>query len=108
MARPDFFFFKRQICTYATNPAADSTAEITRDVFAKGGVPMVVNIGWVDDDGPEQLASEPIDNPLTRLVYDFDMMVRQVAPNPVVDTLPWVVPGMANRTANATVATALF
>ena len=82
--------------------------EITRDVFAKGGVTMVVNIGWVDDDGPEQLASEPIDNPLTRLVYDFDMMVRQVAANPVVDTLPWVVPGMANRTANATVATALF
>ena len=92
----------------ATNPAANSTAEITRDVFAKGGVPMVVNIGWVDDDGPEQLAAEGIDPTTTRLVYDFDMMVRQVAPNPVVDTWPWVVPGMANRTANATVATAWF
>ena len=92
----------------ATNPAADSTAEITRDVFAKGGVPLVVNIGWVDDDGPVQLAGEGIDPTTTRLVYDFDMMVRQVAPNPVVDTWPWVVPGMANRTANATVATAWF
>ena len=92
----------------ATNPAANSTAEITRDVYAKGGVPMVVNIGWVDDDGPEQLAGEGIDPTTTRLVYDFDMMVRQVAPNPVVDTWPWVVPGMANRTANATVATGWF
>lgn len=92
----------------ATNPAADSTAEITRDVYAKGGVPMVVNMGWVDDDGPEQLAGEGIDPTTTRLVYDFDMMVRQVAPNPVVDTWPWVVPGMANRTANATVATGWF
>ena len=92
----------------AVNPAADSTAEVTRDVFAKGGVPLVVNIGWVDDDGPEQLAGEGIDPTTSRLVYDFDVMVRQVAPNLLVDTWPWVVPGMANRTANATVATAWF
>ena len=92
----------------AVSPAPDSTAEITRDVYAKGGVPLVVNIGWVDDDGPEQLAGEGIDPTTSRLVYDFDVMVRQVAPNIVVDTWPWVVPGMANRTENATVATALF
>ena len=92
----------------ATNPAADSTAEITRDLYAKGGVPLIVNIGWVDDDGPEQFGTDGVDPTTTRLVYDFDVMVRQVAPNPVVDTWPWVVPGMANRTANATVATAWF
>ena len=92
----------------ATNPAADSTTEVTRDVYAKGGVPMVVNIGWTDDDGPEQLAGEGIDPTTSRMVYEFDVMVRQVAPNPVVDTWPWVVPGMANRTTNATVATAWF
>ena len=92
----------------ATNPAADSTTEVTRDVYAKGGVPLVVNIGWIDDEGPEQLAAEGIDPTTTRMVYEFDVMVRQVAPNPVVDTWPWVVPGMANRTTNATVATAWF
>ena len=92
----------------ATNPAADSAAEVSRDVFAKGGVPLVVNIGWIDDEGPEQLVAEGIDPTTTRLVYDFDVMVRQVVPNPLVDTYAWIVPGMANRTANATVATAWF
>ena len=92
----------------ATNPAADSAAEVSRDVFAKGGVPLVVNIGWIDDEGPEQFVAEGIDPTTTRLVYDFDVMVRQVVPNPVVDTYAWIVPGMANRTANATVATAWF
>ena len=29
----------------ATNPAADSTSEITRKVYAKGGEPLVVSIG---------------------------------------------------------------
>ena len=92
----------------ATNPAADSTAEITRTVFAKGGEPLVVNIGWIDDEGPEQTAAEGIDPSTSRLVYDFDLMVRQVAPNPVVDNWAWVVPGMAGRTANATHATQWF
>lgn len=45
----------------ATNPAADSTAEITRTVFAKGGEPLVVNIAWIDDEGTEQVAAEGID-----------------------------------------------
>lgn len=35
-------------------------------------------------------------------------MVRQIAPNPVVDSWAWVVPGIAHRTANATLATQWF
>lgn len=92
----------------AANPAADSTTEITRKVYAKGGVPLVVNIAWIDDEGPEQTAAEGIDPTTSRLVYEFDVMVRQQVPNPVVETWPWVVPGMANRTANATIATGWF
>ena len=92
----------------AVNPAANSTAEITRTVFAKGGEPLVVNIGWIDDEGPEQLAGEGIDPTTSRMVYEFDVMVRQVAPNALVETWPWIVPSMANRTANATLATAWF
>ena len=92
----------------ATNPAADSTAELTRTVYAKGGEPLVVNIGWIDDEGPEQMAAEGIDPIKSRLVYDFDVMVRQVAPNPVTDSWGWVVPGMAGRTANAARATRWF
>ncbi len=92
----------------ATNPAADSTSEITRTVYAKGGEPLVVNMGWIDDEGPEQLAAEGTDPSVSRMVYEFDVMVRQVAPNPVVDSWAWVVPSMANRTANATLATTWF
>ena len=92
----------------ATNPVADSTAEITRTVYAKGGEPLVVNIGWIDDEGPEQTAAEGIDPTTSRLVYEFDVMVRQVAPNPVVESWAWIVPSMANRTANATIATNWF
>ncbi len=92
----------------ASNPAADSTAELTRTVFAKGGEPLVVNIGWIDDEGPVQTAAEGIDPITSRIVYDFDVMVRQAAPNLVVESWGWVVPGMANRTAIATRATNWF
>ena len=68
----------------------------------------MVNIGWIDDEGPEQMAAEGIDPIKSRLVYDFDVMVRQVAPNPVTDSWGWVVPGMAGRTANAARATRWF
>ena len=92
----------------ATNPAADSTSEITRTVYAKGGEPLVVNLGWIDDEGPEQTGAEGIDPTTSRMVYEFDVMVRRVGPNPVVEAWAWVVPSMANRTANATIATGWF
>jgi serine protease AprX len=87
------------------NPAADSTAEITRTVFAKGGEPLVVNIAWIDDAGPLQTDAEGIDPVKSRMVYDFDVMVRQVGGG---ERWGWVVPGMSNRLENATTATGWF
>ena len=89
----------------AANPAADSTAEITRTVFAKGGEPLVVNIAWIDDAGPLQTDAEGIDPVKSRMVYDFDVMVRQVGGG---ERWGWVVPGMSNRLENATTATGWF
>ena len=90
----------------ATNPNADSTSEESFSVFAKGGVPLVVNMAWVDHEGPEQVAGDGVDPTVTRLVYDFDMVVRSVATS--ADVWPWKIPSMANRTADATVSTVWF
>ena len=94
------------ILEHATNPAADSTTEETLTLFAKGGVPLVVNMGWLDNEGPEQVAADGVDPTATRLVYDFDMMVRNVATS--VDVRPWKIPSMANRTSDATISTIWF
>ncbi len=89
-----------------TNPAADSTSEETFRVYAKGGVPLVVNMAWIDDEGPEQKATDGVDPTVSRLTYEFDMVVRGGSPSAEVH--PWKIPGMADRTANATQGTAWF
>jgi serine protease AprX len=94
------------VVEFATNPPNDSATDRSFDVYAKGGVPLIINMGWTDDEGPEQLAGEGVDPTTKRLVYDFDMMVRIFTP--FADVRPWVVPTMANRTANATNATNWF
>ena len=87
------------------NPAADSTAEIQRTVIAKGGVPLVVNIGWTDDEGIAQVLAEGVDPILSRMVYEFDILVRQTGGG---DKRSWKIPTMANRTADATESTSWF
>ena len=87
------------------NPAADSTAEIQRTVIAKGGVPLVVNIGWTDDEGIAQVLAEGTDPILSRMVYEFNILVRQTGGG---DKRSWKIPTMANRTAAATESTAWF
>ena len=89
-----------------TNPAADSTSEETFTVYAKGGVPLVVNMAWIDDEGAEQKASDGVDPTVTRMTYEFDMVVRGGSPS--ADVHPWKIPTLANRTANATQGTAWF
>lgn len=85
------------------NPMADGSAEMNFSVRAKGGgTPVVVNIGWTDDDGVVQTGSQPVDDPTSRMVYDFDVVVRQSGGG---FSRAWVLPGMTNRTANATKAT---
>ena len=89
-----------------TNPTNDATTEESFSIFAKGGVPLVVNMAWLDDDGPEQFLADGVDPTDSRLVYDFDMKVRNVATS--AEVWPWKIPSMANRTANATVSTSWF
>lgn len=90
------------VVEFATNPV-NGTGESSFDVYAKGGVPLVVNMGWTDDEGLEQLAGEGVDPTTSRLVYNFDMMVRNLTTG--ADVRPWVLPTMANRTLDATNAT---
>ena len=89
-----------------TNPAADSISEESFTVYAKGGVPLVVNMAWIDDEGAEQKASDGVDPTTSRLAYEFDMVVRGGSPS--ADVHPWKIPTLANRTANATQGTAWF
>ena len=89
-----------------TNPAADSTTEETFTVYAKGGVPLVVNMAWIDDEGAEQKAADGVDPTVSRMTYDFDMVVRGGSPSAEVH--PWKIPTLANRTANATQGSAWF
>ena len=93
------------VVEFATNPV-NGTGESSFEVYAKGGVPLVVNMGWTDDEGVEQLAGEGVDPTTSRLVYNFDMMVRNSTTG--ADVRPWVLPTMANPTVNATKATGWF
>ncbi|MGB4061799.1 MAG: IPTL-CTERM sorting domain-containing protein [Burkholderiaceae bacterium] len=86
------------------NSAADSSSEMSFNVTAKGGTPLVVNLGWSDDGGTEQVLGDGTDPATSRMVYDFDVAVKING----VFTRAWVLPGMANRTDNATKATAFF
>ena len=91
---------------WADNPAADGTSELVLDVMANGGKPLVVNIGWTDDEGTEQTSSNGVDPTDTRTVYNFDVVVTDVAASTAYRA--WVTPSMANRTDDATKATDWF
>lgn len=89
-----------------SNPVASPFTEHVRTFNAKGGVPLVVNLGWTDDAGLEQTADDGIDSTVSRAVYDFDFLVRETSGNSEVRT--WVIPDMANVTQNAIVSDAWF
>lgn len=91
---------------WAENPANDGLSELTLDVFANGGQPLVVNIGWSDDEGLVQTISNGIDPTDSRTVYNFDVLVTDVAAATAYRS--WVTPSLANRTNDATKATDWF
>lgn len=91
---------------WTDNPASDGISEQTLDVFANGGSSLVINIGWSDDEGPVQTISNGIDPTDTRTVYNFDVLVTDVAVGTAYR--PWVTPSLANRTNEATRATDWF
>lgn len=90
----------------ATNPTNNSTDELVRTVTASACEPLLVAIGWTDDEGPEQTSADGTDPTTGRLVYDFDIMVKQVGPN--TEFRPWKPTSMANRTSDATLCSGWF
>lgn len=80
--------------------------EINRYVIAKGGEPLIISMAWTDEQGTEQTSANGTDPTTSRLVHEYDMLVR--IQSPFSDTRPWKPSGMANRTANATVQTGWF
>lgn len=80
--------------------------EINRFVIAKGGEPLIISMAWTDEPGTEQTSANGTDPTTSRLVHEYDMLVRITSP--FQDTRPWKPSGMANRTADATVQTDWF
>jgi len=91
---------------WADNPANDGTGELVLDVQANGGQPLMVNLGWTDDEGGEQTSGDGIDPTTSRTVYNFDVLVTNTATNTTYR--PWVTPTLVNRTNDATKATDWF
>jgi serine protease AprX len=80
--------------------------EINRYVYAKGGEPLIISIAWTDTSGVEQTSANGIDPTTSRLVHEYDMLVRITSP--FQDSRPWKPSTMANRTADATTQTNWF
>ncbi|MEA5460834.1 S8 family serine peptidase [Arcicella sp. LKC2W] len=80
--------------------------EINRWVIARGGEPLIISMAWTDEKGTEQTSANGTDPTTSRLVHEYDMLVRITSP--FSDTRPWKPSGMANRTADATVQTGWF
>ncbi|MDD0812686.1 S8 family serine peptidase [Curvibacter sp. RS43] len=90
----------------SVNPNNNGAAACYRSLYARGGVPLVVNIAWNDDPGPEQTAAAPVDDTTSRVIYNFDIEVSELATGNTFR--PWKIPDMAHRTDNATLSTAAF
>ena len=80
--------------------------EINRRVIARGGEPLIISMAWTDEQGTEQTLANGTDPTTSRLVHEYDMLVR--IQTPFSDTRPWKPSGMANRTVAATVQTNWF
>ena len=88
------------------NPTNNSSSEISREFYAKGGEQVVVSICWTDDEGNVQSSSDGVDPTANRLVYDFDILVRNW--DVFSDTRTWKTPAITDRVSNATKATDWF
>ena len=89
------------------NVPNDNLTELVRNVYASGCEPLIASIAWTDDDGPEQTeANGGIDPTTSRLVHNFDVVVRNITTS--VDVRAWKPSIMVNRTADATFETGWF
>jgi|GEM_PF-5769830 len=85
---------------------ADTLVEISREVTASGCSPLIVSIAWTDIEGVEQTIKDGIDPTVSRLIYDYDMIVKNVTKNTTFRA--WKPVSIANRTADATKETTWF
>jgi serine protease AprX len=85
---------------------ADTTTEVSREVTANGCEPLIVSIAWTDIEGVEQTAQDGIDPTTSRLIYDYDLIVRNVSKNTTFRA--WKPSVMANRTEDATLEKTWF
>lgn len=88
------------------NVPNDNNGELFRSVYASGCEPLIVSIAWTDDGGTEQVLADGIDPTTSRIVHNFDFMVRNMTNS--VELRTWKPSAMANRTANATIETNWF
>jgi serine protease AprX len=79
---------------------ADTITEVSREITASGCEPLIVSIAWTDIEGIEQTSKDGIDPTASRLIYDYDMLVKNISKNTIYRT--WKPSVMANRIANAT------
>ena len=88
------------------NVPNDNLTELVRNVTASGCEPLIASIAWTDDEGPQQVLADGIDPTTSRLVHNFDVVVRNITTS--VDARAWKPSIMANRTADATLETGWF
>ena len=89
------------------NPVAgDTLTELSREVTASGCLPLTVSIAWTDIEGIEQTSKDGIDPTVSRLIFDYDMIVKNVSKNTTYRA--WKPSVMANRTEDATLEKTWF
>lgn len=85
------------------NPTNDDTEAFEISGIETENVPARFSFCWTDDDGPEQIESDGIDNTNNRLVYNFKPMIRNQTT--LSDFYPWLDSSTINPNADMTVAT---
>lgn len=88
---------------YTTNSIPASQQNVS---FNGSGTPVRASVCWTDDDGTEQTAADGVNNTSSRLVYTFDLLLRQASP--FIDVYTYRALSVANPNALAVVGTGLF
>lgn len=95
-----------KLVEYTTNPANDSSSEIS--IFGTaGGSAARASICWTDDEGTEQTSSDGVNNTASRLVYNFDILFRQLG-SPFIDTRTYAPLNVTSPNTAATISNGWF
>lgn len=94
-----------KLVEFATNPTNDSIDEVAVSGVA-GGSSARASICWTDDEGVEQTSANGINPTASRLVYNFDILFRQIGPS--INVRPYAPLSVSNPNNVATVSTTWF